>query len=149
MARWRFSTSRPPPSHRGSEELLACCERQLWTYADILEVGRGEKPDRLLLYWTSEARKSDALMGFPYRPGKVEEAGRHFDAVVEKIQDKDSWIVPATRAGYLEGMRPPVPPLSVLDRFTGSWYSPRGVEGITHEPVASPCGQDEDATESR
>ena len=42
--------------------------------------------DRLLLYWTSEARKEDALMTLPYRPERVDEAGRHFDAAVERIR---------------------------------------------------------------
>ena len=42
--------------------------------------------DRLLLYWTSEERKEDALMVLPYRPERVDAAGRHFDATVQRIQ---------------------------------------------------------------
>ena len=42
--------------------------------------------DRLLLYWTSEARKEDALVALPYRPERVDEAGRHFDTTVGRIR---------------------------------------------------------------
>jgi DNA helicase-2/ATP-dependent DNA helicase PcrA len=81
-----FKTS-PKPTH--SPELLAAYERQLCTYAHILERRYGKRADRLLLYWTSEARKQDALMQFPYRAEMVEQAGRHFDDVVGKIKAKD------------------------------------------------------------
>jgi len=62
---------------------------RLPTFAHILEKRYGKRPDRLLLYWTAEPRKADALMEFPYRPGLVDEAGRYFDAVVKKIRVKD------------------------------------------------------------
>ena len=81
-----FKTS-PRPKH--SPALIAAYERQLCTYAHILERrhGRhGRHVDRLLLYWTSEARKEDALMALPYRPERVDEAGRHFDAAVGRIR---------------------------------------------------------------
>jgi DNA helicase-2/ATP-dependent DNA helicase PcrA len=45
--------------------------------------------DRLLLYWTAEARKKDALMVLPYDPRRVEEAGRHFDDTVRRIQSRE------------------------------------------------------------
>ena len=41
--------------------------------------------DRLLLYWTSEPRKQDALVVLPYDPTRVEEAGLHFDETVRRI----------------------------------------------------------------
>src|SRR5437016_12877760 len=69
-----FKTS-PRPTN--SPELLASYERQLCTYAHILEKRYGKRPDRLLLYWTSEALKKDALMEFAYRPQLVENAGKH------------------------------------------------------------------------
>ena len=78
-----FKTS-PRPSD--SPELIAAYERQLCTYAHIVEQRRGRQVDRLLLYWTSEERKQDALMALPYKPERVEEAGRHFDATVRRIQ---------------------------------------------------------------
>lgn len=43
----------------------------------------------LLLYWTGEARKAEAMMVFPYRPDLVNEAGAHFDRVVGQILDKN------------------------------------------------------------
>lgn len=66
--------------------------KQLCIYAHILEQRYGKRPDRLLLYWTSEPKKADALMSFPYKPEVVEEAGRYFDAVVDKILQKDFTI---------------------------------------------------------
>jgi DNA helicase-2/ATP-dependent DNA helicase PcrA len=63
--------------------------KQLQLYAHILEQRYGKRPDRLLLYWTGEARREDALMVFPYEPAKVAEAGHHFDAVVAKITRRE------------------------------------------------------------
>ena len=56
------------------------------TVRNILERRHGRHVDRLLLYWTSEARKEDALMVLPYRPERVDEAGRYFDATVGRIR---------------------------------------------------------------
>lgn len=85
-----FKTSPKPTS---SPYLLETYERQLATYAHILEKRHGKKPDRLYLYWTAEPKKTDALMQFPYRPELVDEAVRNFDAVVSKIRSKDFRIV--------------------------------------------------------
>ncbi len=81
-----FKTS---PRPKDSPELIAAYERQLCTYAHILERRHGRHVDRLLLYWTSEARKEDALMVLPYDPRRVEEAGRHFDETVRRIQARE------------------------------------------------------------
>ena len=78
-----FKTS---PRPAGSPALLDAYERQLCTYAHILERRHGRHVDRLLLYWTAEADKSDALMVFPFRPERIDEAGRYFDQVVARIQ---------------------------------------------------------------
>ena len=78
-----FKTS---PRPTDSPALLDAYERQLCTYAHILEQRRGRRVDRLLLYWTAEERKQDALMVLPYRPDRVDAAGRHFDATVQRIQ---------------------------------------------------------------
>jgi DNA helicase-2/ATP-dependent DNA helicase PcrA len=80
-----FKTS---PRPKESPELIAAYERQLCTYAHILEQRHGKRVDRLLLYWTSEPRKEDALMVLPYEPSRVEEAGRHFDAVLGRIRTR-------------------------------------------------------------
>jgi len=85
-----FKTSERPVN---SPQLLAAYEHQLCTYAHILEQRYGKRPDRLLLYWTAEPRKADALMEFPYRPELVTEAGRYFDMVVKKIRAKDFHIM--------------------------------------------------------
>ena len=45
--------------------------------------------ERLLLYWTGEPLREDALMEFPYRPEIVDEAVLHFDHVVEQILNKN------------------------------------------------------------
>lgn len=79
------SQKRPSPGDRRLEGY----RKQLCIYAHILEQRYGKKPDRLLLYWTGEPKKEDALMVYPYQPGLVEEAGRHFDGVVSKIIAKD------------------------------------------------------------
>jgi len=81
-----FKTS---PRPKESPDLLATYERQLCTYAHIMERRHNRRVERLLLYWTSEPRKEDALMVLPYDAGKVEEAGRYFDEVVGLIQGKD------------------------------------------------------------
>jgi DNA helicase-2/ATP-dependent DNA helicase PcrA len=81
-----FKTS---PRPKDDPELLAAYERQLHTYAYILEKRHGRHVDRLLLYWTSEPGKEDALMVLPYDPARVEAAGRHFDEVVRRIQAKE------------------------------------------------------------
>lgn len=91
-----FKTS---PKPKNAPELLASYERQLCTCAHILERRYGKRPDRLLLYWTSEPLKKDALMQFPYRPELVEKAGLHFDQVVGKIKAKDFRVVTPPESG--------------------------------------------------
>ena len=81
-----FKTS---PRPKDSPELIAAYERQLCTYAHILERRHGRHVDRLLLYWTSEPRKEDALMVLPYDPRRVEDAGLHFDETVRRIQARE------------------------------------------------------------
>ena len=78
-----FKTS---PRPRNSPSLIAAYERQLCAYARILERRHGRHVDRLLLYWTSEARREDAFMVLPYQPERVDEPGRHFDATVGRIR---------------------------------------------------------------
>lgn len=74
------------PRPTDNSELLAACERQLCTYAHILEALYGKRVDRMLLYRTSEATKRDALMTLPCHPDDVEEAGPHFNRTVRQIQ---------------------------------------------------------------
>ena len=81
-----FKTS---PRPKDSPDLIAAYERQLCTYAHILKQRHGRHVDRLLLYWTSELRKEDALMVLPYDPARVKEAGQHFDETVRRIQARE------------------------------------------------------------
>ena len=73
-------------------KLLSTYEDQLCTYAHVLERRHGKHPERLLLYWTAETNKADALMEIPYRPENVEAAGRRFDHIVSRIQARDFTI---------------------------------------------------------
>ena len=91
-----FKTS---PRPKDNPVLIAAYERQLCTYAHILETRHGKQVDRLLLYWTSEPLKGDALMALPYDASKVEEAGRYFDEVVGRIQRKDFAVQSPPEAG--------------------------------------------------
>ena len=91
-----FKTS---PRPRNSPELIAAYERQLCTYAHILQRRYKRRVDRLLLYWTSEARKEDALMVLPYDERQVEEAGRHFDEVVNCIQTHQFTVLSPPESG--------------------------------------------------
>ena len=90
-----FKTS---PRPKDSPALIQAYERQLCTYAHILERRHDRRVDRLLLYWTSEARKQDALMVLPYYPERVEEAGRHFDEVVQRIQAREFAVTTSPEA---------------------------------------------------
>jgi len=78
--------SQPRPQE--DDERLNSYYKQLCIYAHILEQRYGKHPERLLLYWTGEPLKQDALMEFPYRPDMVAEAAEHFDRVVERILEK-------------------------------------------------------------
>jgi DNA helicase II / ATP-dependent DNA helicase PcrA len=84
-----FKTS---PRPKNNPALLATYEQQLCTYAHVLERRHGRQVDRLLLYWTAESKKDDALMVLPYDKAKVEKAGQHFDEVVRCIQARDFTI---------------------------------------------------------
>ncbi|GAV31784.1 superfamily I DNA and RNA helicases [Coriobacteriaceae bacterium EMTCatB1] len=81
-----FKASKRPDD---GDPILRDYERQLCTYAHILERRHGRRPDRLLLYWTGEESRERALMEFPYREELVAEAAEHFDEVVRRILARD------------------------------------------------------------
>jgi DNA helicase-2/ATP-dependent DNA helicase PcrA len=91
-----FKTS---PRPRESPELIAAYERQLCTYAHILEQRYGRRVDRLLLYWTAEPRKEEALMVMAYDPARVDEAGHHFDEIVGLITEKEFAVKQVPESG--------------------------------------------------
>ena len=95
-----FKTS---PRPKDSPDLAAAYERQLCTYAHILEQRHGRQVDRMILYWTAEPRKEDALMVVPYDSTRVDEAGRHFDSVVSLIQAKEFTVKSPPEAALLCG----------------------------------------------
>ncbi len=90
-----FKTSQRPTN---SPDLIAAYERQLCTYAHILEQRYNKHVDRLLLYWTSEARKEDALMVLPYQPECADKAGMHFDTTVGRVQAREFSVLTAPEA---------------------------------------------------
>jgi DNA helicase-2/ATP-dependent DNA helicase PcrA len=91
-----FKTS-PRPTE--NPELLATYERQLCTYAHILERRHNRHVDRLLLYWTAEPEKTNALMTFSYHPDQIDEAGRYFDEVVKRIEAEEFDVKQPPEAG--------------------------------------------------
>ncbi len=68
-----------------SPEQLEVYERQLCTYAHIIEQRGEEVPKRLFIYWTGEEHKQDALMEITYHPEETMLAGQHFDTIVANI----------------------------------------------------------------
>ena len=68
-------------------------EQQLCTYGHILETRYGKRPERLLVYWTGEEDKRNAISVFPYCQEKVEQAVQHFDQVVARIQAEEFRVI--------------------------------------------------------
>jgi len=64
-------------------------ERQLYMYAHSMEKRDKVKSERLVLYWTEEPLKEDALMSFKYQPEKAEKYIDDFEKVVMNIQKKN------------------------------------------------------------
>ena len=50
-------------------------------------------PKKLVIYWTGEANKADALMEFDYVEADVASAMSHFDSVVDSIKREDFSVV--------------------------------------------------------
>jgi len=87
------------PTH--SPNLLHTYERQICTYAHILERRYGKCPERLFFYRTAEPTKAEVLMQFADRPEIVDATHRDFDSVVKKIRSKDITIAkPPEQAIY-------------------------------------------------
>ena len=78
-----------PPYSKESENSWLSFRVSRHTYGHILGRRHGQHVDRLLLYWTSEPRKQDALMVLPYNPRRVEEEGLYFDETVRRIQARE------------------------------------------------------------
>jgi DNA helicase II / ATP-dependent DNA helicase PcrA len=81
-----FKTTRRPDE---DSDYLEMCERQLYMYAHTLEQRDRKRPERLLLYWTEEPLKKDALVVFHYREDKIKRAVEEFETKVTHIQAKE------------------------------------------------------------
>ena len=90
-----FKTSRRPGPDSNYLEIY---ERQLCMYAYALEQRDGNMPKRLLLYWTEEPHKEDALMVFPCYYERVQEVVAGFDNVVNRIKAKKFNVITVPEA---------------------------------------------------
>ncbi len=81
------------PKPRENSVRLLDYKRQLCTYAYVLEQRYKQRPDRLLLYWTQEPLREDALMEIPYQPALVERVEQSFAQIVQKIHQQDFQIL--------------------------------------------------------
>ena len=80
---------RPEPD----DPRLVDYERQLCIYASALEKRHNMRPERLILYWTRETQREDAIMVFHYGIEMVERVGRSIDSTVANITAKKFHIV--------------------------------------------------------
>lgn len=91
---------RPEPD----DPRLVDYERQLCIYASVLEKRHGIRPERLILYWTKESRREDAVMAFRYSPEMVERVGHSIDSIVASITEKKFRITtPPEKDGVCRG----------------------------------------------
>lgn len=85
--------SQPRPDkndkNKDDDQIIKSYYRQLCIYAHILETRDGKIPERLMIYWTGEPKKEDALMIFLYERNVVDEVGAHFDKVIACILNKE------------------------------------------------------------
>jgi DNA helicase-2/ATP-dependent DNA helicase PcrA len=79
-------------------EQLETYERQLCTYAHIIEQRGEEVPERLFIYWTGEERRQDALMEVYYQPEEAEQTSYYFDTIVAKIHKHEFPAKPGPKA---------------------------------------------------
>jgi DNA helicase II / ATP-dependent DNA helicase PcrA len=89
-----LKTSRRPDN----ADYMEIYERQLCIYAHALEQRAGKMPQKLLLYWTEEPRKEDALMVFPCLPERVDEVVAGFDNIIEQINAKKFNVISVPEA---------------------------------------------------
>lgn len=93
---WDLKTSRKPDPRSPSLERY---ERQLSMYAYALaKRDPGIPIKRLILYWTEEPLKADAMTVFPYDQEKINDAIDQFDKVVTEIEKKNFQVLAAPSA---------------------------------------------------
>jgi DNA helicase-2/ATP-dependent DNA helicase PcrA len=81
-----FKTQQKPPM---DDELMQRYEKQLHVYGHILQERYHKTPERLLIYWTSEPKKEDAITEISYSAAKLQSVGEYFDDVVARIRGKE------------------------------------------------------------
>lgn len=81
-----FKTHQRP---KQNSAFLEQYEQQLHFYAHAVEQSRGQRPERLFLYWTAEERKENALMEIPYQAEKMKKINTDLENVVENIEKKN------------------------------------------------------------
>lgn len=77
--------SKPQPN----DPIIDRYYKQLCLYAYIIKERYGTPVEKMYIYWTSEEKRKDALMELKYSEEDVEEAGKYFDEVVQKIRTED------------------------------------------------------------
>lgn len=85
-----FKAQKRPPA---GAAIIDSYYKQLCIYAHILEQRGKGVPKRLVIYWTGENSKADAIMEFPYVAGDVATAIEHFDSVVDSIKREDFTVI--------------------------------------------------------
>jgi len=70
-------------------KLLETYKKQLSIYGHIIETKHGKTPNRLILYWTGEEKKDNAIMAIDYDKDLVKTAVGEFDTVAKKILNKE------------------------------------------------------------
>jgi len=82
------------------KELIEAFKKQLSLYGHIIEKKHNKVPDKLIIYWTGEEKKEDAMMVFKYDSSMVASAVKEFDKIVAKILNKDFNIVKIPEKKY-------------------------------------------------
>jgi len=82
------------------KDLINTYHKQLCIYGHIIEKRYDKKPEKLIIYWTGEKKKKDAMMIFKYNPKLVTSAAKEFDEVVAKILNKEFNIIEIPEKKY-------------------------------------------------
>lgn len=78
---------------------LAFYKQQLCLYAYALQKRTGLFPSRLLIYWTAEESKEDALMEIPYQEEDVKQVICYVDEIAAKIQQQQFAVITPPEPG--------------------------------------------------
>jgi len=76
------------PKPEENDPIMERYFNQLCLYAYILKERYNKVAKKLLIYWTAEEKKRDAVTEFYYTEENIEEVGKHFDKIVQDIENK-------------------------------------------------------------